>query len=63
MFDSNYVEDNYPPKESQPEEDAPIIKFIRKIDCNDSDITALKYDGIKTIITATATGLDFTFFS
>jgi hypothetical protein len=50
VFDSNYVEDNYPPKESQPEEDAPIIKFIRKIDCNDSDITALKYDGIKTIL-------------
>ena len=31
---------------------------MRKIDCNNSDITALKYDGLKTIIAATVTGLD-----
>ena len=56
LFNNEYMESNYPPKETLPEEETPVIKFIRKIQHHDSAITALKYDGINTIITSNETG-------
>jgi hypothetical protein len=50
------MENNYPPKETLPEEETQVIHFVRKIKHHKSAITALKYDGLNCIISSNSAG-------
>lgn len=55
FFDDNYIE-GFKKQKDDNEQNLKVIHLVRKIDYHKAPVTALKYDGIKTIISSNTDG-------